>query len=164
MSLENGHGSPMETPHATILPQLSRSESELSEVNDAVSSTLPPAIAHPEAHSEDEDMQDDAASASEDEEDAAGSEDADYDVGTPQSAQSNDSRRNSISSSSSSSQPRKRKVEVDDDKFMQENPELYGLRRSVRTPFPVPPDHQLTLHRRVVPVRLAALCVSRIPP
>lgn len=117
---------------AAIKLQPSRSESELSDVNDIVPSNPLPTDALNEGEAGNEGLQDGLSSQSDDdEEDAAGSEDADYAAESPPSPQSNDSRRNSLSSDTSS-QPRKRKVDVDDDQYMQQNPELYGLRRSVR--------------------------------
>lgn len=115
-------------------PQHSRSESELSDVNDTAPSTTLPIHAHNQDESADEDMQDMATSQSDEEEDAAGSDYAaeDYAAESPPSPQSNASRRASLSSETSS-QPTKRKLDVDDDQYMQENPELYGLRRSVRS-------------------------------
>lgn len=38
-------------------------------------------------------------------------------------------------SSSESSRPAKRKANVEEDEFIKANPELYGLRRSVRRPY-----------------------------
>lgn len=119
--------------HATATQQLSRSESELSDVNDLVTTDTLTSNHLDAPESADEAMQDMATSQSDDDGDAAGSEDADFDLESPPSPQSNESRRNSLSSEASS-QTRKRKVDVDDDQYMQENPELYGLRRSVRKP------------------------------
>lgn len=124
MSFENGHLSSNDEPsHATIDVKPSRSESELSDVNDLPDQAVP--------ESADLIMQDAASLQSDDDEDADGSDDADYDAGSPPSRASVDSRRSSVSSEGSSV-PRKRKANVNDEQYMQENPELYGLRRSVR--------------------------------
>lgn len=132
MALENGHSSPMEMDQPTPPLQPSHSDSDLSDVNDTASTHHVLADAHHDEESGNEDVQDMATSPSDGEEDAAGSEDADYAAPeSPPSPQSNESRRNSTSSESSS-QSRKRKVDVDDEQYMQKNPELYGLRRSVR--------------------------------
>lgn len=136
MSLEDGHLSPTEMHQATPTLQPSHSESDLSDVNDLVPSNILPTDAQDEHEAANEGLQDMATSQSDDEEDAAGSEDADYAAESPPSLPSNGSRRDSLSSDTSS-QPRKRKVEVDDDQFMQQNPELYGLRRSVRSMLPI---------------------------
>ena len=134
MALENGHCSPMDTDPPLVLPHAPRSDSELSDVNDNVPSNPLALDAQHEDESADEHAVDMATSASEAEEDAAGSEDADYAAaGSPPSPRSNASRHNSMSSETSS-QPRKRKAEVVAELYMQENPELYGLRRSVRAP------------------------------
>lgn len=160
MSLEDGHLSPTERDQATATLQHSHSESDLSDVNDLVPSNILPADAQNEDEAANEGLQDMATSQSEDEEDAAGSEDADYAAESPPSPPSNGSRRNSLSSDTSS-QPRKRKVEVDDDQFMQQNPELYGLRRSVRS---MPPISRapLTLEQgRARPARrVVCICLS----
>ncbi|KAL1306662.1 hypothetical protein AAFC00_005335 [Neodothiora populina] len=131
MDLEDPSLPPTETPHPIAAAQPSRSDSELSDVNDVLPSNLPSTDLQQEEVLANEDMQDMVTSQSEGEEDAAGSEDAEYAAESPPSPQSNGSRRNSLSSETSS-QPRKRKVDVDDDKYMQQNPELYGLRRSGR--------------------------------
>lgn len=125
MSLENGHLSPADEPaHATLDTKPSRSESELSDVNDIPDQAVTEFADHV--------MQDVASPLSDEDEDADGSDDGDYDAPSPPSRASVDSRHSSVSSDASSV-PRKRKVEpdVDDDQYMQENPELYGLRRSV---------------------------------
>jgi len=66
-------------------------------------------------------------------EDAEGSEDADYDAETPAAAAQSDAM-DDASSDEVSSRPRKRKASVEDDSYMMKDPELYGLRRSVRLP------------------------------
>ncbi|THW26048.1 SNF2 family DNA-dependent chromodomain-containing ATPase [Aureobasidium pullulans] len=126
MSFENGHLSPTDEPtYATLDTKPSHSESELSDVNDIPDQTVPESIDHV--------MQDAASPRSDEDEDADGSDDADYDAPSPPSRASVDSRHSSVSSEASSL-PRKRKAEpdVDDEQYMQENPELYGLRRSGR--------------------------------
>jgi hypothetical protein len=127
MSFENGHlPSPDEPTYATLDTKPSRSESELSDVND-----IPDQAA---TESADQVMHDVASPRSDEDEDADGSDDGDYDAPSPPSRASVESRHSSVSSDASSL-PRKRKAEpehdVDDDQYMQENPELYGLRRSV---------------------------------
>jgi hypothetical protein len=125
MSFENGHLPSSDEPtYATLDPKLSHSESELSDVNDMPDQAVPESVDH---------VMHDGPSP-EDDEDADGSDDADYDVQSPPSKASPDSRHSSVSSDASSVS-RKRKAEpepgVDDEHYMQDNPELYGLRRSV---------------------------------
>ncbi|KAH0284357.1 SNF2 family DNA-dependent chromodomain-containing ATPase, partial [Aureobasidium sp. EXF-3399] len=127
MSFENGHlSSPAEPTYATLDHKPSRSESELSDVNDIPDQAVTESIDHV--------MNDVASPRSDEDEDADGSDDGDYDAPSPPSRASVDSRHSSVSSDASSV-PRKRKAaepDVDDDQYMQENPELYGLRRSGR--------------------------------
>ena len=71
-----------------------------------------------------------ATSNSEDDPDADGSEDAEYDLDTPPSAPA-DTHQDGRSSSEDSVPSRKRKASPEDDDYIKQNPELYGLRRSV---------------------------------
>ncbi len=64
------------------------------------------------------------------EEDAVGSDDGDFDTETPPLADAG-SPDDVRSSSQDSRRNGKRKAEADHDDYMLENPELYGLRRSV---------------------------------
>jgi len=153
MSFENGHlSSPDEPAYATLDHKPSRSESELSDVNDIPDQAVTESIDHV--------MNDVASPRSDEDEDADGSDDGDYDAPSPPSRASVDSRHSSVSSDASSV-PRKRKAaepDVDDDQYMQENPELYGLRRSVSQPAVLLVFFSLT-SLRVVLVQLAELCV-----
>lgn len=153
MSLENGHLSSVDEPaYATLDTKPSRSESELSDVNDIPDQAV--------TESADHVMQDVASPLSDEDEDADGSDDGDYDAPSPPSRASVDSRHSSVSSDASSV-PRKRKAEpgVDDDQYMQENPELYGLRRSVSQAVVLLILPLLTCHR-VALAQLAESCVS----
>lgn len=108
-----------------------RSDSDLSDLNDiptTISSTTGPAD---EAPSDDDAIHDMATSELEEDEDAPGEEDADFDMGSPPAAHT-DRMDVDGSSSESGARPGKRKTEVDDEELMKQNPELYGLRRSVR--------------------------------
>ncbi len=69
------------------------------------------------------------------EEDAVGSDDADFDMETSPPADAG-SRGDTRSSSQDSRRNGKRKAGADHDDYMLENPELYGLRRSVGTGLP----------------------------
>lgn len=114
-------------------PGQSRSESPLSDVGDLPTTTVS-SITGPqdEDHSEDDAIHDMATSELDDEEDAPGEddeeEDAEFDEETP--PPEDDLQR---SPSESSLRPGKRKAEspIDDEEYMKQNPELYGLRRSV---------------------------------
>ena len=64
-------------------------------------------------------------------EDALGSDDPDYDAETPPPQQP-ESYGTDHSSSDTSSKQKKRKLPMDENEHMQNDPELYGLRRSVR--------------------------------
>ena len=64
-------------------------------------------------------------------EDAIGSEDGDYDFEVPQPPPARDAASKSRSSSGGSSSLGKRKASIEADDYINENPELYGLRRSV---------------------------------
>jgi chromodomain-helicase-DNA-binding protein 1 len=65
-----------------------------------------------------------------DDADAEGEPDGDYDSETPPLARVNGARSQSLTSQGSS-RSRKRKASVEEDEFITQNPELYGLRRSV---------------------------------
>lgn len=152
MSFENGHLSSFDEPtYATLDTKPSRSESELSDVNDIPDQAV--------TESADHVMHDVASPRSDEDEDADGSDDGDYDAPSPPSRASVDSRHSSVSSDGSSV-PRKRKAEpdVDDDQYMQENPELYGLRRSVSRTVALLVFLLLT-SPRVVLAQLAESCV-----
>jgi len=152
MSLENGHLLELDEPtYATLDSKPSRSESELSDVNDIPDQAVTESLDHV--------MHDVASPGSDEDEDAEGSDDGDYDAPSPPSQASAGSRHSSVSSDGSSV-PRKRKAEpdVDDDQYMQENPELYGLRRSVSRTVVLLVLFTLTCHR-VVLAQLAVSCV-----
>lgn len=136
MSVPNGHVDDSLDDGREPSAQPQRSESDLSDLNDA-----PPAQTGPqEAHSDDDAIHDMATSEMDDDEDedAPGEEDADYEMASPTHEAADEMQHDRSSSSSSSSSEEdvrsgKRKPEVDDEEYMKQNPELYGLRRSVRT-------------------------------
>lgn len=130
MSISNGHVSSVVNDIAMKHTQSAHSESDLSDLQEAQISESHHANGQDEVESMDDTMHDMATSESDEEEDAEGEDDADFDIETP-SVQNGTLRRES-SSSHDSSHPTKRKASVDDDEFMLQNPELYGLRRSVR--------------------------------
>lgn len=134
MSVPNGHVDDFVDDGREPSAQPQRSESDLSDLNDA-----PPAQTGPQqAHSDDDAIHDMATSEMDDDEDedAPGEEDADYEMASPAHEAADEMQRDRSSSSSSSEEDvrsGKRKPEVDDEEYMKQNPELYGLRRSVRT-------------------------------
>ena len=67
------------------------------------------------------------------ENDAIGSDDGDFDIETPPPAKP-DTALDELSSSEESHKYGKRKVGIEQDEHMMNNPELYGLRRSVMPP------------------------------
>ena len=110
---------------------LSDSDSDLSEAIDIPSA--PPQYGDGGERAEDDEEEDEEMSDGEPspDEDAMGSDDPDFDMATPP-LQNGGSARDARSSSQESPQQRKRKngaVEPDD--YILNDPELYGLRRSV---------------------------------
>jgi chromodomain-helicase-DNA-binding protein 1 len=130
----NGHLSPplsKSTVNGIVTPA---SESDLSEALDLpiASASLP--------NSERYDVKGDARPQSTDEEseeDAIGEDDPDFDMVTPPTANQG-SLDDAHSSSEESPQQRKRKAGVEPDDYMLNDPELYGLRRSVSFGHPRP--------------------------
>ena len=125
----NGHLSPPSTKPATNGAVTPQSESDLSEALDTpnVPSTLPNSeqndgLKNGEVRaSDDESLQD---------EDALGSDDPDYDMATPPTGNAG-SPSEDRSRSQDSPRQRKRKADPEHEDYMLNNPELYGLRRSV---------------------------------
>lgn len=109
-------------------PSNIESESDLSEADDAPNASV---SSHPDGdeggrNTEDQKMTPESSH----EEDVVGSDDAEYDIETPPLANrslTHDER----SSSDDSRSVVKRKVGIEQDDFMNNDPELYGLRRSV---------------------------------
>ena len=116
--------------HADPSAISSDSESELSEVIDPPHADIEPALS----------IEHDNNMASQDEgsngpgyssEDALGSMDGEYDLEAPQPPSTRNAAFKYRSSSGASSTLGKRKSPVEEEDYMNENPELYGLRRSV---------------------------------
>ena len=128
IALSNGHLSPPQTfAHTSSI--LSASESDLSDAMQPASN-----IAASSSSAGQDGVRNGYHSRTTSEptydEDAIGSDDADYDMETPPPADA-DMARDARSSSQDSRHGTKRKVGLDDDDFMLNDPELYGLRRSV---------------------------------
>lgn len=142
--MTNGHDS---ESHADLLQspvQPRPSESDHTDTNDIPTTTISSSTAaHDDAHSDDDAIHDMATSELDEDEDAPGEVDAEFDEETPphENVRPMDHDR---SSSESSSRPGKRKSDIGDEElYMKQNPELYGLRRSVRTANP---------HKSIVPL------------
>lgn len=136
-SFANGHHSPLDELDVDNVADNAQSESDLSEVNDTVVAQPLPSISAYPHHSREGDKVDmdspDAAESSEDGIDNA-SDDADFDMEDSPAASQSDAAQDDRSASNESRPAAKRKVPiiVEEDEFMRTNPELYGLRRSVR--------------------------------
>lgn len=137
MSMTNGHTEAVGDGLLKPSGQPDRRESELSGMDGFPSTDLAsPDGANDGMFSDDDAVHDMATSELDEDDDAPGEEDADFDMESPQLGQVN-ATSHDRSSSESSSRPGKRKADVDDEEYMKQNPELYGLRRSVRcTPSP----------------------------
>jgi len=128
MSITNGHHSALVGNNAITNGDTPRSDSELSDLQDPVTGAFV-GIATDQDESMDDAVHDMETSQSDGDDDAEGEEDADFDIETP--PRENGTMRRLSTSSGSSGRPNKRKASVDDDELMLQNPELYGLRRSV---------------------------------
>jgi chromodomain-helicase-DNA-binding protein 1 len=130
LPLTNGHLSPLAVTVTNADDLASHSESELSDIKDPTAEDLS-SDEEPQGGSYNIPMADTVTSDTSEDEDAEGEVDGDYDSETPPPAQL-ESNRASSSSSEESRRPPKRKASVEDDDVISQNPELYGLRRSVR--------------------------------
>ena len=130
--MTNGHSSDVDDDLLRPPSQPLRSESPLSDINDIPTTTISSVTGDEDADASDDDaIHDMATSELDDDEDAPGEEDADFDEETPPPQAADDMRQDS-SSSEGSLRPGKRKADmIDDEQYMKQNPELYGLRRSV---------------------------------
>jgi len=115
--------------HSMTPAQHARSESDLSDLQD--SEVIEPTAARRQVVNDSmvDVVHEMETSESDGEEDAEGEDDADYDSETP--PLDKDAVRRLSTSSSDSIRPAKRKAQGDGEDFMEQNPELYGLRRSV---------------------------------
>ncbi|KAL6155911.1 ATP-dependent DNA helicase Hrp3 [Exserohilum turcicum] len=125
----NGHLSPL-AAHMTIADSSSQhSDSDASDAKEHTAAAQASDVDAPgEEYEEDEEMA--AASDSSEDVDAEGEPDGDYDSESPPSEQAESDRARS--SSQESSRPSKRKASAEKDDYIEQNPELYGLRRSGR--------------------------------
>ena len=135
--MTNGHLSPLADTVINVEDAHSMSDSELSEIIEPPNLEATPSPAESgriETRLDDMDIAEHHSSVAETD---LTSEDADFDLESPP-PQASEQRRNESSSSSQESQrPSKRKAGAEADDFILNNPELYGLRRSVcPAPFP----------------------------
>lgn len=154
LPLTNGHGSPYTADSTATNGLVSHSDSDTSSAHEAaVAEQASDADAPGEEDDEDVEMAVDSDSS--DDVDAEGEADGDYDSDSPPPEQvESDDARSSVSQESS--RPSKRKASPEGDDYITQNPELYGLRRSVRS-ITYLHVHELTVtqgrarpHRRVV--------------
>ena len=105
-----------------------QADSDLSDAREAAAADQASDVDAPgEEYDEDEEMA--AASDSSEDVDAEGEPDGDYDSDSPPSEQAESNRARS--SSEESARPTNRKASDEKEYPMEQNPELYGLRRSV---------------------------------
>lgn len=129
MPYTNGHIQPLSVHTAAPSSPSQHSDSDLSAAEEP--SGIEPASdldAPGEEYDDDDAMAVDSDSSAD--VDAEGEPDGDYDSESPPSEHAPSSRAQS-SSSRGSSRPLKRKASAEKDDYMEQNPELYGLRRSV---------------------------------
>lgn len=130
LPLTNGHGSPYAANTTAANGLAPHSDSDVSHTHqDAVAEPASDVDAPGEDDDEDVEMAQDSDSS--DDVDAEGEADGDYDSESPppEQAESDDARS---SASQESRRPSKRKASPEGDDYITQNPELYGLRRSVR--------------------------------
>lgn len=132
----NGHLSPPTTKPVTNGATSPDSESDLSEPIDLPNAPASYPTSERYEATGDTRLQESDSGSSHDE-DAMGSDDPDYDMITPAHANTT-SPRDARSSSQDSPRQRKRKVGAEPDEYILNNPELYGLRRSVSRCLPEP--------------------------
>jgi chromodomain-helicase-DNA-binding protein 1 len=132
MPYTNGHTTPITVHIAPTNHPSHHSDSDLSDAQEPAAIDPSSDIDAPGDEYDDDD--DDAAAAVSDSSadvDADGEPDGDYDSESPPSEHAPSSRARSLSSQGSP-RPLKRKASEDKDNYITQNPELYGLRRSVR--------------------------------
>lgn len=129
----NGHLSPNPSLNAPAKDTPAASESDLSEVHDDPQLEVLSDSPSPSADVESHDAYEEASNVSDEDsdQDAEGSDDADYEDTRLTGAQHEESER-SRSPSVVSGKSKKRKMSMEEEDYILANPELYGLRRSVR--------------------------------
>lgn len=129
-SLTNGHGSPYAADTAATNGLSLHSESDMSDSNEHAAADSASDVDAPGEEDDEEDVEMAQDSDSSDDVDAEGEADGDYDSESPppEQPESDDARS---SASQESPRPLKRKGSPKGDDYITQNPELYGLRRSV---------------------------------
>jgi len=132
LSPANGHLSPSTDHVPAIYVNGDQSDSDLSDVQAVdVEGLTPESVGHP-GSAQDAKTQDESEEPSEPS-DNDGSDDADFDVVESLPSDHSDQDHAHRTSSNESQPPRKRKAgDVLNDEYTRNDPELYGLRRSVR--------------------------------
>jgi chromodomain-helicase-DNA-binding protein 1 len=128
--LSNGHTSPLQNSTLTNDDAPYDSESDLSEIAIPIidePSPAPSSNRQSEFGAHDTEVSDSSPADVHDE-----SDDADFDMEESPAPAPDNGRRRERSTSFESRHPPKRKLGVEDDEHILANPELYGLRRSVR--------------------------------
>lgn len=128
----NGHASPSADEPSTHVTNGIQSDSDLSDARPAAADVASPESADA-AGSPDEEpgLAEEEQEEQSDSGDNDAQDDGDFDAaGSPASAQSNDDADRATSASPRPAAKRKA-TQVIEDEYMRENPELYGLRRSV---------------------------------
>ena len=131
LPISNGHGSPLANSVLTNDDAPYDSESDLSDV--AIHIVDEPSPATSTNHQSEFGGQETEASESSDGEVRDESDDADFDMEESPAPAVTNGARNDRSTSAESHRPAKRKLGLEDEHILA-NPELYGLRRSVRIP------------------------------
>ena len=125
----NGHASPHADEYADQAPNSDQSDSDLSEVQPVDADVADATAQNPALAGED-------SSGSSDND---ASDDADFDMAdSPVSPRSNDGNARTVLESRPA--PKRKATQQIEDDFMRENPELYGLRRSVRFTYHCTPN------------------------
>ncbi|KAF2761720.1 chromodomain helicase [Pseudovirgaria hyperparasitica] len=127
----NGFTNASSIANLSYKPMDHRSESDLSDINDAPGEAYSSEEDHRQSVAKQEETPDAGVASSEDE-DAEGEDDADYDMESP-SPEPPVAEAHSPATSEDSRRSMKRKAtDEDDEDHMRNNPELFGLRRSGR--------------------------------
>ena len=131
LPLTNGHGSPYAADTTAPNGLALHSDSDMSNAHEDIAAEPASDVDAPGEDDDDEDVEMAQDSESSDDVDAEGEADGDYDSESPppEQAESDDARS---SVSHESRRPSKRKASPEGDDYITQNPELYGLRRSVR--------------------------------
>ena len=132
--LANGDNSPEPEPVSPDMRELGEraSQSDLSEVNDTAHqrSPSPSRSASSDQRESPQPVEQEMVESSDDDNNNA-SDDADFDMEDSPAPSQSDAPQDQRSTSNDSRRTVKRKAAVEEDDYIRENPELYGLRRSV---------------------------------